>query len=67
VFDEASGIADKIWQMAEGALTDQDTEILWPVSSNPTKPDGAFFECMHRQPVAKLLCCCGGAPFVCGR
>jgi hypothetical protein len=49
VFDEASGIADKIWQVAEGALTDQDTEILWIASSNPTRPDGAFFECFTRQ------------------
>jgi hypothetical protein len=49
IFDEASGIADRIWQVAEGALTDEDTEILWIVSSNPTKPDGAFFRCFHEQ------------------
>src|SRR5690606_7165113 len=29
VFDEASAIPDIIWETAEGALTDRDTEILW--------------------------------------
>lgn len=27
VFDEASNIADLVWEVAEGALTDEDTEI----------------------------------------
>src|SRR6516164_2967118 len=27
IFDEASAIADKIWEVSEGALTDQDTEL----------------------------------------
>lgn len=28
IFDEASAIADKVWEVAEGALTDEDTEII---------------------------------------
>jgi len=35
LFDEASQIADKVWEVAEGALTDEDTEILWLVFGNP--------------------------------
>ncbi|MGG4750139.1 hypothetical protein, partial [Proteus mirabilis] len=29
VFDEASNIADLVWEVAEGALTDEGTEIIW--------------------------------------
>ena len=29
IFDEASAIADKIWEVSEGALTDEGTEIIW--------------------------------------
>jgi hypothetical protein len=49
VFDECSAIPDKIWSVAEGVLTDEGTEILWLVSSNPTRPDGMFFRCFHEQ------------------
>lgn len=49
VFDEASAIADKVWEVAEGALTDEKTEIIWLVFGNPTQPDGAFFECFNKQ------------------
>lgn len=49
LFDEASGIADKVWETAEGALTDQDTEIIWVAFGNPTIPAGRFFECFGRQ------------------
>lgn len=45
VFDEASAIPDKIWETAEGALTDKDTEIIWIVSGNPTRNNGRFKEC----------------------
>jgi len=38
VFDEASGIADKVWEVALGALTDADTEIIWLAFGNPTRP-----------------------------
>lgn len=48
VFDEASKIADKVWEVAEGALTDEDTEILWIVFGNPTRSTGRFRECFRR-------------------
>lgn len=48
IFDEASAISEKIWQVTEGALTDQDTEILWLVFGNPTRNSGAFRECFRR-------------------
>lgn len=48
VFDEASAIPDVIWETAEGALTDRDTEILWLVAGNPTKASGRFRECFGR-------------------
>jgi hypothetical protein len=43
-FDEGSGIVDKVWEVSMGALTDEDTEILWLVYGNPTKNTGAFRE-----------------------
>jgi len=45
VFDEASEIPDIIWETAEGALTDADTEIIWLVFGNPTRNSGRFREC----------------------
>ena len=45
VFDEASEIPDIIWETAEGALTDADTEILWFAFGNPTRNSGRFREC----------------------
>jgi len=45
IFDEASAIPDEIWKVAEGALTDKDTEIIWLVSGNPTRNTGRFREC----------------------
>lgn len=45
IFDEASNIDDIIWETAEGALTDSDTEILWLVFGNPTRNTGRFKEC----------------------
>jgi hypothetical protein len=45
IFDEASAIADKIWEVTEGALTDADTEILWFAFGNPTRTTGRFREC----------------------
>ena len=45
IFDEASAIADKIWETAEGALTDKGTEIIWAVFGNPTRNVGRFREC----------------------
>lgn len=48
LFDEASAIADPIWDVAEGALTDEQTEIIWPVFGNPTKNTGRFRECFGK-------------------
>jgi hypothetical protein len=45
VFDEASAIADIIWETTEGALIDEDTEILWFVFGNPTRNSGRFRQC----------------------
>lgn len=48
VFDEASAIPDLIWEVAEGALTDSDTEIVWCCFGNPTLNTGRFRECFGR-------------------
>lgn len=48
VFDEASAIADKVWEVAEGALTDEYTEIIWIVFGNPTRNTGRFRECFRK-------------------
>jgi hypothetical protein len=45
IFDEASAIPDKIWEVSEGALTDENTQILWLVFGNPTRNTGRFKEC----------------------
>ena len=45
IFDEASAIPDVIWETAEGALTDEDTQILWLVFGNPTRNKGRFKDC----------------------
>lgn len=48
IFDEASGISSKVWEVAEGALTDEDTEIIWIAFGNPTQNTGRFAECFTR-------------------
>ena len=48
IFDEASAIADKVWEVAEGALTDEGTEIIWLAFGNPTRNTGRFRECFRR-------------------
>lgn len=48
IFDEASAIADKVWEVAEGALTDEKTEIIWLAFGNPTRNTGRFRECFRR-------------------
>ena len=45
IFDEASAIPKIIWETAEGALTDKDTQIIWAVFGNPTRNTGRFREC----------------------
>ncbi|MGZ2448303.1 hypothetical protein ACVIRO_001057 [Rhizobium ruizarguesonis] len=48
LFDEASKIHDKVWEVAEGALTDENTVIIWVVFGNPTRNSGRFRECFRR-------------------
>lgn len=48
IFDEASAIPDIIWEVAEGAMTDKNTQILFICFGNPTRSDGRFFECFGR-------------------
>lgn len=48
IFDEASAIPNVIWEVSEGALTDENTEIIWCVYGNPTKNTGRFRECFGR-------------------
>lgn len=45
LFDEASAIPDVIWEVTEGALTDEGTEIIWAVFGNPTRNKGRFRDC----------------------
>ncbi len=47
IFDEASAIHDLIWETAEGALTDANTQILWLCFGNPTRNSGRFRECFE--------------------
>ena len=48
IFDESSAIDDAIWEVAEGALTDENTEIIWLAFGNPTRNVGRFRECFGR-------------------
>lgn len=49
LFDEASLIAQKIYEVTKGALTDKDTQIIWAIFGNPTRPDGPFFDAFHKE------------------
>lgn len=46
IFDEASAVPDKIWEVAEGAMTDG--EPFWFSFGNPTRNTGRFRECFGR-------------------
>lgn len=46
LFDEASAVPDKIWEVAEGGLTDG--EPFWFVFGNPTRNSGRFSDCFTR-------------------
>lgn len=48
VFDEASAVDDVIWEVAEGALTDKNTEIIWCAFGNPTRNTGRFHDCFTK-------------------
>ena len=46
IFDEASGIDPKIWEVSEGALTDG--EGFFFSFGNPTRPEGEFADCFDK-------------------
>ena len=48
LFDEASAIADKIWEVIDGATTDRNTEIVWCAFGNPTRNVGRFHDCFYK-------------------
>jgi len=48
IFDEASSIADTVWEVTEGALLDEETEIIWLAFGNPTQNTGRFRECFGK-------------------
>jgi hypothetical protein len=47
VFDEASGIPDSIWSVANGFFTENIPDRYWLAFSNPRRNTGYFFECFH--------------------
>lgn len=46
LFDEASAVPEKIWEVAKGGLTDG--EPMHICFGNPTRNNGAFYECFRR-------------------
>ena len=48
IYDEASAIEDPVWDVSEGALTDEETIIIWLAFGNPTKNTGRFRECFGK-------------------
>lgn len=43
LFDESAAIDDIIWEVTEGALTDENTQIIWCRFGNPTRTSGQFY------------------------
>lgn len=54
IMDEASEIPDIIHEVAEGAMTDADTEIIWLMFGNPTRNTGRFKEAFPGGKFAKF-------------
>ena len=48
IYDEASGIPQKIWDVSEGFFTELVVYRFWFVFSNPRRNSGPFFECFHK-------------------
>ena len=46
LFDEASAIPEKIWEVAKGGLTDG--EPMHICFGNPTRNNGSFYECFRK-------------------
>lgn len=49
IFDEASGIVDKIWETIDGVMNEAETELIWLVTGNPTRNTGRFRECFDKE------------------
>lgn len=47
IFDEASGVYPKIWEVAEGALLGKGEKFFF-AKGNPTRPDGEFADCFDK-------------------
>jgi len=47
IFDESSGIPDKIWDVAQGFFTENTPNRFWCAFSNPRRNEGYFFEAFH--------------------
>lgn len=47
VFDEASGIPNQIFSVAEGFFTEPVLNRFWTVFSNPRRNSGGFFDCFN--------------------
>src|SRR5262249_6629464 len=48
IFDEASAIANSIWETVEAIQTDEDAEVVWVCCGNPLHPTGRFLDCFER-------------------
>lgn len=46
LFDEASGVEPKVWEVAHGALSDG--EAFFAAFGNPTEPEGEFPDCFDK-------------------
>lgn len=46
IYDEASAIADRIWEVTEGAMTTP--RAMWFVFGNPTRNTGRFKDCFEK-------------------
>lgn len=46
IFDEASAISDKIYEVAEGAMSDPDA--FWFLFGNPTRRSGRFYDAWNK-------------------
>lgn len=47
IFEEASGIADVIWNTIDGAMFEAHTELIWIACGNPTRSVGRFRQCFE--------------------
>ena len=48
IFDEASAIANSIWETVEAVCTDADAQVVWLCCGNPLHPVGRFRDCFER-------------------